>query len=221
MHQIDRNARSHSTQCCYTAFRRGVQCSDNTDVSHSERAFHSFARRSSRLYSVRMLKGSVTMFTCPVCYFTGMQDPPMDYNICECCGTEFGNDDEIHSHEELRSKWIADGAKWFFGSAPIGWNPWKQLFEANVSLTGPPYNTAFSPYGSPSSEFKMTSSITGPFPYGAASIRYESPDLATRITFMSLGLRPYGAASPVHYGGLVSSTEMGSATTTDVLASAA
>ena len=39
-----------------------------------------------------------------------MQDPPRDYNICECCGTEFGNDDDVHTHEVLRVQWIDTGA---------------------------------------------------------------------------------------------------------------
>lgn len=66
------------------------------------------------------------MFTCPVCFFDGLTEPPQDYNICECCGTEFGNDDEARSHEELRMEWLAAGANWFFGEPPSGWNPWKQ-----------------------------------------------------------------------------------------------
>ena len=66
------------------------------------------------------------MYTCPVCFFDSMTDPPQDYNICECCGTEFGSDDEERSHGELRTEWIALGAKWFFGNPPLGWNPWKQ-----------------------------------------------------------------------------------------------
>jgi hypothetical protein len=56
----------------------------------------------------------------------------VDYNICECCGTEFGNDDEFYSYEELRNRWVAGGAPWFFYSAPVGWNPWMQLFNAQV-----------------------------------------------------------------------------------------
>ena len=66
------------------------------------------------------------MYKCPVCFYDGMTDPPQDYHICDCCGTEFGNDDEERSHSELRWEWIALGAKWFFGDPPTGWNPWKQ-----------------------------------------------------------------------------------------------
>ena len=43
-------------------------------------------------------------YTCHVC-----DDPPERYEICPCCGTEFENDDEIYTHEELRNKWIRSG----------------------------------------------------------------------------------------------------------------
>ena len=69
-------------------------------------------------------------FRCPVCFFDHLPYPPEDYHICLCCGTEFGNDDQEHTLEELRSTWIADGAKWFYQQPPIGWSPWEQLFDA-------------------------------------------------------------------------------------------
>jgi hypothetical protein len=67
------------------------------------------------------------MHTCPVCFFDDMPYPAAEYNICPCCGTEFGNDDEGHSHAELRQQWIGGGAKWFFGEPPLGWDAWIQL----------------------------------------------------------------------------------------------
>lgn len=85
------------------------------------------------------------MYMCPVCYYQRMQDAPQNYNICECCGTEFGNDDEIYSHEELRSQWIANGTPWFFRSAPVGWNPWLQLTGAYYGAL--PYAPAVTYYG--------------------------------------------------------------------------
>ena len=71
-------------------------------------------------------------YRCPVCIFKSLPYPPADYHICPCCGTEFGNDDENYSHEQLREMWIATGAHWFFGRPPIGWNPWHQLIEGGV-----------------------------------------------------------------------------------------
>jgi hypothetical protein len=69
------------------------------------------------------------MFTCSVCFFDQMPDPPQDYNICPCCGTEFGNDDQDKTHEQLRIEWIASGAKWFYGDPPPDWNVLAQLTE--------------------------------------------------------------------------------------------
>ena len=71
-------------------------------------------------------------YACPVCMFPGMPDPPENYNICPCCGTEFGNDDADHTYEELRSDWIRRGAPWFFGAPPANWNLFLQLVRANV-----------------------------------------------------------------------------------------
>jgi hypothetical protein len=68
-------------------------------------------------------------FRCPVCLFAGLPYPPADYNICPCCGTEFGSDDNEYTHEQLLARWIAGGALWFYGHPPTGWNPWLQLAE--------------------------------------------------------------------------------------------
>jgi len=81
-------------------------------------------------------KGDVAMYTCPVCYYTRMPDPPQDYNICPCCGTEFGSDDENASWEDLRLQWIGRGAPWFFDQPPAFWNGFVQLLKANVPLPG-------------------------------------------------------------------------------------
>lgn len=49
---------------------------------------------------------------CPVCGY-GMKFPASDFHICPCCGTEFGYDDAVLSHAELREEWIGAGSKWF------------------------------------------------------------------------------------------------------------
>ena len=69
------------------------------------------------------------MFSCPVCLFSKMPDPPQDYHICPCCGTEFGNDDADSTYDELRTAWIANGAPWVFKPPPAGWSPWSQLVD--------------------------------------------------------------------------------------------
>ncbi len=69
----------------------------------------------------------MTRFTCPVCFYPDMEDPPQDGNICPCCGTEFGNDDYAMTHEELRDEWIAEGMPWFFEDPPPGCSAKQQL----------------------------------------------------------------------------------------------
>lgn len=61
-----------------------------------------------------------------------MTEPPEGYYICPSCGTEFGNDDTLYSHEELRAAWEARGARWFSQATiqPEGWNPILQLIQA-------------------------------------------------------------------------------------------
>jgi hypothetical protein len=72
-------------------------------------------------------------FTCPVCFYDKLTEPPANYNICVCCGTEFGNDDEFRSHAELREDWIENGCKWFFNQPPAGWNPSAQLSRGTAA----------------------------------------------------------------------------------------
>jgi len=74
------------------------------------------------------------MFTCPVCFYDKLDEPARPYNICDCCGTEFGNDDDGTSYDELRSAWISRGAKWFFGQPPFAWSATPQLLKASVRL---------------------------------------------------------------------------------------
>ncbi len=71
-------------------------------------------------------------YQCPVCFYEELPYPPLDYHICLCCGTEFGNDDADFSHAQLRELWIASGAGWFFRNPPRGWNPWVQLQRADM-----------------------------------------------------------------------------------------
>ena len=60
-------------------------------------------------------------FICPVCGNPNLAEPPYSaggapsYEICLCCGFEFGFDDESNglTHQAYRKKWIADGANWF------------------------------------------------------------------------------------------------------------
>ena len=84
-------------------------------------------------------------FRCPVCFFNSLPYPPRDYHICPCCGTEFGNDDADFSHAELRRRWIANGAPWFYENPPERWNPWIQLINAGVEYDLP-FRVQMQPY---------------------------------------------------------------------------
>lgn len=69
------------------------------------------------------------MYICPVCGYEKLPEPPADFSICHCCGTEFEYDDFDRSYAELRSRWIGKGCPWFspVDAPPKGWNPIRQL----------------------------------------------------------------------------------------------
>src|SRR5882724_9704767 len=73
-------------------------------------------------------------YNCPVCGYNELSNPPKDYMICPCCGTEFGNDDFEVSHEELRKAWLRAGAQWFSEHTPkpSDWSPSMQLIGAGL-----------------------------------------------------------------------------------------
>jgi hypothetical protein len=77
------------------------------------------------------------MNTCPVCGYSELQKPAYDrfgypsFEICPCCGVEFGYQDARRSHESLRAEWVAKGTQWRFPEArPPGWDPLLQLQSA-------------------------------------------------------------------------------------------
>jgi transcriptional regulator with XRE-family HTH domain len=62
-----------------------------------------------------------------------MPYPAVPENICPCCGTEFGVDDDYHSPEELRSTWIENDFPFFsdLTQPPKNWSPYRQLIIAD------------------------------------------------------------------------------------------
>jgi predicted amidophosphoribosyltransferase len=71
---------------------------------------------------------------CGVCGFDRLEEPMYDINgsasfeICPCCGTEFGYHDAVKSHKELREAWIRNGMNWHtVDYKPENWDPKKQL----------------------------------------------------------------------------------------------
>jgi hypothetical protein len=59
----------------------------------------------------------------------GIDGKSPSYEICDCCGVEFGNED--YSTESIllyREKWLKDGANWFRPKEkPKYWNLKEQL----------------------------------------------------------------------------------------------
>lgn len=58
------------------------------------------------------------------------------YDICPCCGVEFGNEDyTLDSTKRYRAKWLGNGAKWFDDrEKPLEWNLEDQLDQIPVSF---------------------------------------------------------------------------------------
>lgn len=78
------------------------------------------------------------LFTCPICGYPELERPPYnshgspDFDICPCCGLEFGYDDADGDHAGLRAAWVRDGMTWWAEDppAPAGWDPSAQLKNA-------------------------------------------------------------------------------------------
>ena len=76
------------------------------------------------------------MNRCPVCGYDRLEFPPSNYSICACCGTEFGYDDRVLTHDQLRDAWIKRGGPWFDEAEPKppGWDPFQQLTKAGLDF---------------------------------------------------------------------------------------
>ena len=77
-------------------------------------------------------------YKCLVCSFKGLDEEPYDaegygsYEICPCCGFQFGVDDFPDKEEGIknwREQWIEGGYKWFYNEhlKPLNWDPVEQL----------------------------------------------------------------------------------------------
>jgi hypothetical protein len=80
--------------------------------------------------------------TCPVCGYPELEVPAYDsygcssQDICPCCGIQFGYDDARTSHEELRRRWLSQGAPWFSAATlpPPNWSATRQLADAGLPI---------------------------------------------------------------------------------------
>ena len=70
-----------------------------------------------------------TYMVCPVCGFCGDGFVGEDFEICPCCGTQFGYDDATRPHFDLRRIWMSDGCVWWSNARPppLGWDPQDQI----------------------------------------------------------------------------------------------
>lgn len=81
------------------------------------------------------------MYICPICGYDKLTEEPFDkdgnpsYEICNCCGFEFGYDDgsEGVSPDIYRKEWIKQGVKWFnIKVKPNNWDLQEQLKNINL-----------------------------------------------------------------------------------------
>lgn len=78
---------------------------------------------------------SETLYYCRVCGYKEDYPPwgedgfSPTFNICSCCGVEFGYEDaSLVGIRRHREKWIRDGASWFDPkSKPLNWSLEDQL----------------------------------------------------------------------------------------------
>jgi hypothetical protein len=85
---------------------------------------------------------------CPLCGYGPWKEPYHDaetlrqsYDVCDCCGCEYGYDDEIAYFEE----WVAAGMKWFDPKhKPENWK-----FEDQLKLVIRPWPPKEHSHGEP------------------------------------------------------------------------
>ncbi len=85
----------------------------------------------------QMLHGKHDEIFCRICGL--IQDTPPwgvdgkcpTYEICSCCGVEFGNEDSsLEWIHQYRNKWESDGYNWFEPKRkPIIWDPRVQMTQ--------------------------------------------------------------------------------------------
>ena len=77
---------------------------------------------------------------CPVCGYDSLPRPAYNefvlpsFQICPCCGVQFGLDDANFPHAALRQIWLSGGATWSSNAThpPVNWNPLEQLRIAGL-----------------------------------------------------------------------------------------
>lgn len=75
--------------------------------------------------------------TCPVCGYSGAAAYGRDFeswDICQCCGVEFGYGDAGRSHSLLTQSWKDRGCPWYSKrlTPAEGWDAMEQLKAAGL-----------------------------------------------------------------------------------------
>jgi tetratricopeptide (TPR) repeat protein len=87
-----------------------------------------------------------TRYTCPICGFPGLYQPPFNaagdgsFEICPCCGLQFGYTCLARSPWSLRQEWLRRGGPWRHPPAPPDWDPIAQLRRAGLHDQPPHYS---------------------------------------------------------------------------------
>ncbi|WP_110955994.1 hypothetical protein [Anaerosinus massiliensis] len=85
----------------------------------------------------------MTKYICYVCGYPDLAEPPRgengkipSFDICDCCGVEFGYEDTDEKNMLCyRKRWIESGGKWFCKELrPLNWNMKEQLRNIGILI---------------------------------------------------------------------------------------
>jgi hypothetical protein len=102
---------------------------------------------------------------------------PVPFNVCPCCGTEYGVDDHSRSHPQLRHDWVVAGTPWFSDvrKPRKEWSGARQLIDAGfgsdlVMTIGLATRTSYQDIYLPVRTFWSPAELNAlPVPIGAAT----------------------------------------------------
>jgi hypothetical protein len=169
--------RSRSNASHQHSSRSGEKRRKASYLLHPKSEPHCGRRKCDEVLPSGMCEDRSVKYKCPVCFYPDMRKPASSYNICRCCGTEFGNDDWGTSHAVLRKEWIAKGMPWFFRTSPEGWSPIHQLRTGAFSSVRAVHNNQDA--------------------WIAGSQLWSAPSNLGRVRTMFVGVSsPFGSSAP-------------------------
>lgn len=135
---------------------------------------------------------SRSRFVCLVCGFPALTIAPYSddgiasFDICPCCGVEFGYDDATRTHADLRARWVAGGMKWWSQSsmAPAAWDPTAQVAGLRMSRCHDALERfRLAPDAGPANgPFRLVSSVSGPATPGEVAAAWGDRSVADEVT---------------------------------------